>query len=155
MSDLVGRHLVDGNAGVNVRTGGLLDPDTGQERAAGPRVVAGAVWSGRGVDMVQSGEDLQAVFDVLQRLQSATQFKVFAFPLRPPVRRDGSVGEVDEGHPQRRAGRRRRHLTGTGRKCGKCAEGLEGWQRQTCAEATQEAAPAETGVSLSGEVIAE
>ena len=43
MPDLIGRNLVDGNARMDVRAGGFLDADAGQERAAGARVVASAV----------------------------------------------------------------------------------------------------------------
>ena len=68
MPDLIGRHLVNRNARVYVRAGGFLDADAGQERATGAGVVACAVRPGRRVDMVQAAEDLQALFDVLQRL---------------------------------------------------------------------------------------
>ena len=55
MPDLIGRNLVDGNARMDVRAGGFLDADAGQERAAGARVVTGAIRPGGGVDMVQTG----------------------------------------------------------------------------------------------------
>src|SRR5947207_13491125 len=112
MPDLIGRNLVDRNARMDVRPGGFLDADTGQECATGARVVACAVWPWSGVDMVQAAEDLQALFDVLQRLHRTVEFKVFALASRPPIGRDGSVREIDEGHPQWRSSRRRRQLTG-------------------------------------------
>src|SRR3989442_10954228 len=156
MPDLIGRNLVDGNARMNVRAGGLLDADTGQERATGARVVAGAVRSGRRVDMVQAAENLQAFFDVLQRLHRAVEFKVFAFPGRPPIGRYGSVREIDEGHPQWRSSGRRRQLTSRlriGRKDTEWPESFEAGQRQTRAETPEEMAPAQTGETLSGKVL--
>src|SRR5438034_10608004 len=158
MPDLIGRNLVDGNARMNVRAGGFLDADAGQERATGAGVVARAVRPGRRVDMVQAAEDLQALFDVLQRLHGAIQFEVFAFAGRPPIGRDGSVREINEGHPQWRSGRRRRQLTGRfrfGREHAEWPESFEGGQRQTRAETAEEMTPAQTGEMLRRNVLVE
>ena len=156
MPDLVGCNLVDGNARVNVRAGGFLDADAGQEGATGARVVTGAVRAGRGVDVVQLAQDLQAFFDVLQRLHRAVEFKILALASRPPVAGDRTIREIDKGHPQRRAGRRSRQRTGRvriGRERSEWPERLEGGQRQTRAETAEEMAPAQTGESLSGNVL--
>ncbi len=59
VADLLGRHLVDGDAGFDVGPGGLAHADPGQERAAGASMVAGAIGTGRGVDVVHAAEDLQ------------------------------------------------------------------------------------------------
>ena len=60
---LLGDDLVDRDAGVDVGPGGLLDPDAGQEGAAGPGVVAGAVAAGGGVEVVEAAEDLDLVLE--------------------------------------------------------------------------------------------
>src|SRR5437667_8961428 len=96
---------------MNVRAGGFLDAYARQKRATGARVVACAVRARSGVDMVQAAENLQAFFDVLQRLHRAVEFKVFVLPGRPPIGRYGSVREIDEGHPQWRSGGRSRQRT--------------------------------------------
>ena len=51
MADLVGHHLVDGNAGADVRARGLLDAHAGEEGAAGARVIAGAIGPGIGAEI--------------------------------------------------------------------------------------------------------
>src|SRR5438105_2601887 len=158
MPDLIGRNLVDGNARVNVRAGGFLDADSGQERATGARVVACAVRPRSGVDMVKAAEDLQVFFDVLQRLHRAVEFKVFALSGRPPIGRDGSVREIDEGHPQWRSCGRRRQLTSRlriGREDTEWPESFESGQRQTGAETAEEMAPAQAGETLSGNGLVE
>ena len=71
MADPLGRHLVDRDARVDVGAGRLLDPDAGQERAAGPRMVARPVQPAVGVDLVEPAEDLDLVLDLLQRLQAS------------------------------------------------------------------------------------
>src|SRR3989442_10156971 len=137
MPDLIGRNLVDGNARMNVRAGGFLDADAGQERATGARVVTCAVRPRSGVDMVKAAENLQAFFDVFQRLHRAVEFKVFALAGRPPIGRDGPVREIDESHPKWRSGGRRRQLTGRlriSREHAEWPESFEGGQRQTRAE---------------------
>ena len=108
MADLLGRHLVDRDARVDVRAGGLLDPDAGQERAAGPRMVAGPVEAAVGIHLVQPAQDLDLLLDLLQRLQGPGELEVLPFLLGPPVTLMDAVGNVDESHPQRRARRRDR-----------------------------------------------
>src|SRR5207237_347334 len=66
VADLPGRDLVDGDSGVDVGAGGLLDAHAGQERPAGAGVVAGAVGAGGGVLVVQASEDLDLVLHLLQ-----------------------------------------------------------------------------------------
>ena len=85
VADPLGRHLVDRDAGVDVGAGGLLDPDAGQERPAGPRMVAGAVLAADGVELVQPAEDLDLVLDLLQRLQGPVELEVLPLPFGPPV----------------------------------------------------------------------
>src|SRR5262249_518386 len=119
------------------------------------RVVARAVRAGRGVDVIQLAEDLQVFLDVLQRLHRAVEFEVFAFPRRPPIGWDRSVGKIDEGHPQWRAGRRRRERTAPlpfRRERVERAERFECRQRKARAETAEEMAPAQTGETLRGNV---
>src|SRR5437773_7402953 len=158
MPELIGGNLDNRNARVNVRAGGFFDADAGQEGATGSRVIASAIRAGRGVDMVQAAENLQAFFDVLQRLHRAVEFKIFALAGRPPIARNRSIREIDEGHPQWRSGRSQGQLTGRVRISGEHAEwpeGLEGGQGQTGAETAEEMAPGQTGETLSGNVLVE
>src|SRR5262245_56175820 len=155
MPDLVGRNLVDGDTRVNVRAGGFFDADAGQERATGAGVVTGAVRARRGVDVVQPAQDLQAFFDVLQWLHRAVEFKILTFTSRPPITGDRSIREIDKGHPQWCAGRRRRQRAcrvRIGREHAEGPEGFEGGQGQTRAETAEEMAPAQAGETLCGNV---
>ena len=43
MADLIGRHLVDRNAGVNIGPRGLANAHAGEERAVGAGMIAGAI----------------------------------------------------------------------------------------------------------------
>ena len=59
MADLVGHHLVDGHAGLDVRARGLLDAHAGEEGAAGARVIARAIGPGLRADVGEARDDLE------------------------------------------------------------------------------------------------
>ena len=71
-------HLVDGNAGVNVRARGLLDAHAGQEGAAGARVIAGAIGPGVGAQVLQPADDLELFVHVRERRERGRQREVRA-----------------------------------------------------------------------------
>ena len=60
MADVLGRHLIDRWAKLDIGAGRLLRPATGEQRRAGPGMIAGAVAAGCGVDVVQARDDLNA-----------------------------------------------------------------------------------------------
>ena len=103
----LGGHLVDRDPGVNVGAGRLLHPDAGQKRAAGPRMIARPVRAGSRIDLVQAAQDLKMLLDLFKRLQRLGELELFPFLLGPPVPLVHAIGNVDERHSQRRAGRRR------------------------------------------------
>ena len=155
VADLAGDDLVDRDARVDVGAGGLADADAGEERAAGAGVVAGSVGAGGGVHVVETGDDLDAVFDRFQRLHRAVEGEVLALALGPPGRRDRAVGEVNEGRPHRRA--RRSGRRGLGRRAGGAGGGsgerFEGRQRHAGAHAPKEPAAAQRGTPLGGDLV--
>ncbi len=67
MPDLVRHHLVDGNAGANVRARRLLDAHAGEEGAAGARVIAGAVGPGVGAQVRKAADDLELFVHIRER----------------------------------------------------------------------------------------
>ena len=73
--------LVDRDARVDIGAGGLLDPDSGEERRAGAGVVARPVLAAGGVLLVQPGDDLQLVLEPLQRLHRPVELEPLAFLL--------------------------------------------------------------------------
>src|SRR5262249_22774403 len=97
MPELGRGHLVEGYAGLRVRTGGRVQADNREERATGAGVVAGAVGAGGGIDVIESSHDVELMFHALQGLQGAAQIEVAAFACGPPVGLDGAVGEINEG----------------------------------------------------------
>src|SRR5678815_3315666 len=78
MPDLIRHHLVDGNAGANVRPSRLLDAHPGEERAAGARVIAGTVGSGVGTQVLQPADDLELLVHVRQWRQCGREREVGA-----------------------------------------------------------------------------
>jgi hypothetical protein len=58
MADMVGHHLVDRHAGMDVGAGGFFDADAGEEGAAGAGMVAAAVGAGGGIAVVQAARNL-------------------------------------------------------------------------------------------------
>ena len=112
VADPLRGHLVDRDAGMDVGAGRLLHPDAGQERAAGPGMIAGPVRPGGRVDLVESAQDLDMLLDLFQRLKRPGELEILAFLLGPPVALVHAVGNVDERHPQRSPRRRRRQLAG-------------------------------------------
>ena len=155
MPNLIRHHLINGNARVNVRARRLLHAHAGQERAAGSRVIARAVRAGRGVDVIQSAEDLQLMLHLRQRLHGARELKIFSRAARPPVLLNCTVRKIDEGHPQRRTARRGGEFAQgfrLRRQRGKRSHRFKRRQRETRAEAAQEMAAVEAGETFSGKV---
>ena len=106
MTDLLGDQLVHRDACVNVRPGRLLDPDSGQERTARPRMVAGTILAAGRVEVVKSADHLDLLADRRQRLHRATQLEPRPLPFRPPGFLVYAVGDVKHSHPERRTGAR-------------------------------------------------
>ena len=107
-------------------------------------MIARPVGAGGGVDLVESAQDLDMLLDLLQRLQRLVQLEVFAFLLGPPVALVHAVGNVDERHPQRGAGRRRREFARVFRRSGRAGgqQRFESRKGQRHARASQECAAA-------------
>src|SRR5262245_27674212 len=101
MANVLREELVDRDARVNVRPGSFLDANAGQERATGSGVIARSVGSGSGIAMVQSRDDLELVFDFIQRLHRPIEREILSFTIGPPTVLDGAIGEVNESRPQR------------------------------------------------------
>ena len=112
MADPTRRDLVDRDADVNIRSRGLLGSQTRQECRAGTRMIARPVLATGGVDLVQTGEDLDLGLQPFQWLEGGGQVEVFPFRLRPPALLVDPVGNVHEGHPDRGAGCGGRRQTG-------------------------------------------
>ena len=154
VADLVRDDLIDGDAGLDVRAGGLLHAHAGEERAAGARVIACAVGAGRGVHVVHATEHLELMLHGRERLQRATEVEVRAFVLRPPRRLDRAIREIDIGHAQWRASRGAGEVRGLairGEQAGG-HDGFERGQRHASAEAAEEIAAAQAGEALGGGV---
>ena len=75
------RHLVDRRADLNVGPGRLLRPATGQERRAGPGMIAGPVGPGGGVDVVEPGDHLQLVAQRGERLHGRAELNAWPSPV--------------------------------------------------------------------------
>ena len=103
MADLACDDLIDRDARVNIRSGGLPNPNAGQECAARTRVVARTVRPGGGIHLIQPGDDLNLTLDSLKGLHGAVELEVFlrSAGLRPPGGLDGSIGHVNKGQPLR------------------------------------------------------
>src|SRR5260370_8204222 len=156
MADLLRDDLVNRDAGANVRAGRFLHPNAGQERAAGARVIAGAIRTGGGVDMVQAAENLELMLHLRQRLHRTAQLEIFAFPLGPPRGLNGAIGEINVSHSQRRAAggpRQVAHNAGLAAEEARWQQRFQSGQRDTRAESAEEAAPAQARIMLRGEVV--
>ena len=64
-------------------------------------MVAGAIGAGRGVDVVQSGDDLNLILHAGERFHCWRKLKCLAFALRPPLFEIHTVGNRDKRHPLR------------------------------------------------------
>ncbi len=107
--------------------------------------------------MVQATEDLDLALQRLQRLHGAVEFEILSFAFGPPGGLDGAIREINEGHPERRAGGGGGQLAGsfgfTGEEL-KRRERVEGGHREAGAKAAEEMAAVQAGVALRGEVLA-
>ena len=104
MANLLGGHLIDRNARVNIGPRRFAHPHTREKRSVGPGMVACAIGSRRGVNMIQPAQHLHAVFQILQRLHRVVEFELRSFRFRPPRGRNRAIGEVHERHSHGRAG---------------------------------------------------
>ena len=156
VTNLIRDNLIDGNAGLDVGARGLLHAHTGEERAAGPRVIAGTVGTGRGVHVVHAAEHLKLVLHGRERLERRAELKVPR--LRPSATRlglDRAVREIDIGHAQRCAGRSAgevRGLAAGGEEVAGHDDRLKRGQRHAGAESAEEGAAAQAGETLCGGV---
>ena len=152
MADPLRRDLVDRDARVDIGARGLLGPDAGQEGRAGPRMVARPVLPAGGVDLVQSGDDLDLALDPLQRLHGLVQVEVLPLLLGPPFRQVDPVGDVDERHADRGAGGagcRQGGGPGRGGGAGPSREqGIKGGEGHRNPHPLEELATAQAGVPL-------
>ena len=101
MADLLGGDLIDRNARVNIGPRRFAHPHAGEERSIGPGMVAGAIGSRRGVNVIQPAQHLHVVFQILQRLHRVVEFELRSFRFWPPRGRNRAVGEVHERHSHR------------------------------------------------------
>ena len=98
MANLLGSHLIDRNAGVNIGPGRLAHSHAGEKRSVGPGMVAGAIGSRRGINVIQPAQHLHAVFQILQRLHRVVEFELRSFRFWPPRGRNRAIGEVHKRH---------------------------------------------------------
>ena len=61
MANLIGGHLIDRNAGVNIGPRRFANAHAGKERAVGAGMIAGAVGPRRRIDVVQAAEHLHVL----------------------------------------------------------------------------------------------
>ncbi len=148
MTNLIGGHLIDRNAGVNIGPGRFANAHAGEERAVGAGMITGAVGAGCGIDVIQAAQHLHVLLQILQRLHRVVEFEIGPLVLRPPSRRDGAVGKVHKSHPHRRAsgGRcQRRAGLGFRRLHHARQQRFERRQRHAGAQPPQKAATIEAG----------
>ena len=154
MADLVGDDLIDGDAGVNVGAGCFLNAHAGEKSAAGPGMIARAIRTRSGVDMVHTAQDLQLILQLRQWLHCWRELEILRFAFGPPIRLDRAIREIDERHAQRSAAGSSGEFGRTGLS-GQRAQGADGFkcgQRQTSAQAAQKAPAVEAGKVLDGKV---
>src|SRR5437588_1788540 len=99
VSNFSSEHLVDRNAGMNIRRA-FLHAHAGEESATGAGMVAGAVGARFRVSVVETAEQLNQVLASFQRLEGRAQVEPGSFLCRPPIRRNRSVREVEKCSPQ-------------------------------------------------------
>ena len=86
MADVLGRDLIDRRAQMNIGAGRLLRPAAGEQRCAGPRMIAGAVVAGRGIDVVETGDDLNLILERRRAVPSSARARKSC--LRPSATND-------------------------------------------------------------------
>ena len=144
--DLVGHHLVDGDAGMDVGAGGLLDTHTREERGARARVVARAIGARVCAEVVETADHLQMLVYLREGRQRGREREIrAAFAGGPPGFGYGAIRHVDESHALRCE-----HLAG--RECLARHHGRHGGQGDGSSGAAQEFAPRETVVALGCEL---
>ena len=101
-------------------------------------MIARSVAKGVGLEMREAAEDVHVVPHRGQGVENRRQIEVGAYRGRNPLVLDHTIGDVDETQTRRwpaGSGKRRNH-------------GIEQWQRQRCAGASQEGS---TGQGLFGD----
>src|SRR5262245_17091881 len=112
MTDLPGRDLIDGNAKLQPGPHRLPGVAAGEERRAGPGMVAGAVSPVVGGVMGQPGDDLEAPLQVRHRGERFVELVVLPFSLGGPALVVAAVRKADERCPQRHPAGGRGERTG-------------------------------------------
>jgi hypothetical protein len=69
-------------------------------------MIAGAVLAGRGIDMIQSANDLNLVLQGGERIHRRAELEILAFALWPPILLVHTVGNREKYHPPRRGSSR-------------------------------------------------
>ena len=100
-SQFLCRHLIYGDAELDVGTSGFPGLGCGEESGVGSCMVTATVTIGVGFLVSQAGNDLEVVFHQLQRLKCFGKFVIFTLPFRCPSRHDGPIGRVNESNPLR------------------------------------------------------
>jgi len=121
--ELLRGKLVDRNAEVDVRAGGLARLGSRKERRGGTGMVAGAVAVGAGFVGGEAGEDGQRILERIERLEGGGQLAKGAVGARTPIRHVDAVRDEEEAHAQRRL------LLGDGGARGARQHGVEQRQR--------------------------
>ena len=103
VADGVGGDLVDRDAEVDVRAGGLAGAAAGQESGDTAGVVAGAVATGGGELLLEAGEDLEVGAVGLHRLEGRAHLVAAGGAVWPPVLQVHAVRDVEVSHAEGRA----------------------------------------------------
>ena len=107
MANLVRDRLVDGNPRADIRRA-LVEPHARQKNPVAARMVASAVGTGAGVEVVESTDDLQAIAQSRERLERRAELKIRSTARGPPGGGNRPVGKIHKRRAQRRASRRGR-----------------------------------------------
>src|SRR5262249_9785748 len=104
MANLSSDKLVDRDSGMDIRTGGFFNADTGKKRAAGPSIITPAGRTRGCIDMIHATQNLELILNISERLHGLSQLEILVFAFGPPTRLDRAVGEINKTHAQRCAG---------------------------------------------------
>ena len=125
VAHLLGGPLVDRDAHPDVGALGLSGLAGGEEGGRGPGMVPRPVAVGPGLVVGETAQHREPIADRGQRLEDSRKLEGIPRLLGRPVLHHGAVGDVDEGHPQRR-------LTGGGGPRARRTQGPHG--RSRCQE---------------------
>ena len=96
MTNSIGSHLIDRHTRMDIGTGRFADAHACEERAVGPRVIAGAIGTGFGGALIQSTQNLHVRSAFGKRLERPAQGEILGVRFRPPGSRNCAVGEENE-----------------------------------------------------------